>query len=154
MSNNISQSGSGSKQAAIGNNNNQNIKETSNKTEEYQSKYHLEKPNIGALVDTANAPIHHVYAQSTYSSEEKKTLAEAAQEIQELLEQLSQSYPTSTNLEVVNEAIKQIESQPSFKARVISALKAGGIEVFKEAVDHPLVNIFMTAIEGWQEPKQ
>ncbi len=90
-----------------------------------------------------------------YSSNPSNTnLAEAAAEIQQLLQQLSQTYPTSTNKEkmaVVAEAVDQIESNPTLKARVINALKAGGTETLKEAIDHPLVNILMATIEGWQE---
>ena len=85
---------------------------------------------------------------------ERQNLAEAAAEIQQLLEQLSQTYPTSTNKEkmaVVAEAVDQIENNPTLKARVINALKAGGTEAFKEAINHPLVNILIATIEGWQE---
>ena len=85
---------------------------------------------------------------------EQQNLAQAAAEIQQLLEQLSQTNPTTTNKEkmvVVAEAVDQIESNPTLKARVINALKAGGTEAFKEAIDHPLINILMATIEGWQE---
>ena len=85
---------------------------------------------------------------------EKQNLANAATEIQQLLEQLSETYPTTTSREkniVVGEAVDQIESNPTLKAKVINALKAGGTEAFKEAVDHPLVNILVATIEGWQD---
>jgi pantoate kinase len=71
-----------------------------------------------------------------------------------LLQQLEQTYPTNTPLEkqlVVTEALKQIESNPTLKARVIGALKASGIEALKELVDNPLINILVAALEGWQE---
>ncbi|MDJ0717302.1 MAG: hypothetical protein QNJ54_24300 [Prochloraceae cyanobacterium] len=70
------------------------------------------------------------------------------------LEQLSQTYPTSTSREkmtLVTEVVDRIETNPKLKDRVINALKAGGTEAFKEAIDHPLVNILMASIEGWQE---
>ena len=85
---------------------------------------------------------------------QKQNLADAAQEIQQLLEQLSEAYPTTTSREkniVVGEAVDQIESNPTLKAKVINALKAGGTEAFKEAIDHPLVNILVATIEGWQD---
>ena len=41
--------------------------------------------------------------------------------------------------------------EPTLKAKVINALKAGGTEAFKEAIDHPLVNILVATIEGWQD---
>ena len=85
---------------------------------------------------------------------EKQNLADAATEIQQLLEQLSETYPTTTSREkniVVGEAVDQIENNPTLKAKVINALKAGGTEAFKEAVNHPLVNILVATIEGWQD---
>lgn len=84
---------------------------------------------------------------------QKQNLADAAQEIQQLLEQLSENYPTTTSREqmtVVGEVVDRIEGNPPLKAKVINALKAGGTEAFKEAIDHPLVNILVATIEGWQ----
>jgi len=86
----------------------------------------------------------------------QQNLAEAAAEIQQLLKQLEQSYPTETLTQkavVAEEAITRIENNPSLKERVIGALKSAGKEAFKEAVDHPLVNVLMAGIEGWQEGK-
>jgi hypothetical protein len=34
---------------------------------------------------------------------------------------------------------------------VIGALKAGGTEALKELVDHPLINILIASLEGWQD---
>ncbi|MGF1487068.1 MAG: hypothetical protein ACFBSE_08145 [Prochloraceae cyanobacterium] len=90
----------------------------------------------------------------TINEAQQQNLAQAASEIQQLLKQLSKTYPTSTSKEkmtVVAEAVDQIETNPTLKARVINALKAGGTEAFKEAIDHPLVNILMASIEGWQD---
>ena len=83
-----------------------------------------------------------------------KSLAEAAEEIQLLLKRLEKTNPTTTEIEkltVVAKATEAINQNPTLKARVINALKAGGTEAFKEAVDHPLVNILVATIEGWRE---
>ncbi|MEL7409640.1 MAG: hypothetical protein AAFN00_22290, partial [Cyanobacteria bacterium J06558_2] len=85
---------------------------------------------------------------------EKQNLADAAQEIHQLLKQLSETYPTTTSREkniVVGEAVEQIENNPTLKAKVINAFKTGGTEAFKEAISHPLVNILVATIEGWQD---
>jgi hypothetical protein len=82
---------------------------------------------------------------------EQQNLAEAAKEIQALLEQLSKTYPTTTSKEksiVVGEAVDQIENNQTLKFKVINALRAFGIEALKEAIDHPLVNILVATIEG------
>ncbi|WAN69426.1 hypothetical protein BJP36_35640 [Moorena producens JHB] len=92
--------------------------------------------------------------QNINQSQKKQTLTEAAAEIQQLLEQLSQAYPTTTTAEkmtVVMEAADRIENNPTLKSRVVGALKSGGTEAFKEAIDHPLVNILVATIEGWKD---
>ena len=79
---------------------------------------------------------------------------EVASEIQKLLKQLEQDYPTGTLTEkafVAEEAIKKIEDDPTLKSRFVATLKSAGKEAFKEAIDHPLVNILMAGVEGWQE---
>ncbi|AOY80470.1 hypothetical protein BJP36_11645 [Moorena producens JHB] len=95
-----------------------------------------------------------VTADLSIANEHKQTLAETAAEIQQLLDQVSQTNPTTTNKEkmiVVGEVVDKIENNPTLKVKVINSLKAGGVEAFKEAIDHPLVNILMAVIEGWTE---
>ena len=119
-----------------------------------QPKYDQSGANIGGIVDTAQTGSQQQITQYNYGSEQKPNLAEAAAEIQKLLEQLCQTNPTSSNKEkmiVVAEAVDQIENNPTLKARIMNALKAGGVEEFKEAIDHPLVNILIAIIEGWRE---
>ncbi|MEG3955930.1 PD-(D/E)XK nuclease domain-containing protein [Microcoleus sp. herbarium2] len=120
------------------------------------SKWNLQNPQIaGGLVDAETVHAHQIGGNITnYTPEQKQNLAEAAAEIQQLLQQLEQNYPTTTPLQkqvVVTEALKHIESNPTFKARVIGALKAGGTEALKELVDHPLINILIASLEGWQD---
>ncbi|GGA23922.1 pentapeptide repeat-containing protein [Okeania sp. KiyG1] len=95
--------------------------------------------------------------QYNYSTnpETKRNLAEAAKEIQELLKQLEESNPTETTasqMAVVTQAIEIVENNPTLKQRVIGVLKSAGTEALKEAIDNPIANIFVAAIEGWIEP--
>lgn len=122
------------------------------------SNYNFKNPQFaGGLVDAETVHSQQIGGNiNNYTPEQRQNLVEAAKEIQELLQQLEQSYPTNTPLEkqmVVTEALKEIESNETLKARVIGALKAGGTEALKELVDHPLINILLAALEGWQEPK-
>ncbi len=87
-------------------------------------------------------------------SNSDSNLRDIAIEIKLLLEKLSTKYPTNTSKEkmvVVGEAVEQIENNPPLKAKVINALKSGGKEAFKEAIDHPLVNILLASVEGWTD---
>jgi hypothetical protein len=108
-----------------------------------------------------NAPIQGTgYAEgdSYYyaSPEQKQSLVEAAAEIQKLLEQLSQTYPSSTAPEqivVAAKAIEEIEDRPELKQRIIEALRLGGSEALKEMIDNPVINVLLAAIEGWRSAK-
>ena len=107
-------------------------------------------PNVAVAKDHARQKVNI----TNLTSEQNQNLAEAATEIQELLKQLSKTNSTTTTAEkmaVVTEAAKQIENNSTLKTKVINALKAGGTEAFKEAVNHPLVNILVATMEGWQD---
>ncbi|NEP88716.1 MAG: hypothetical protein F6K18_18785 [Okeania sp. SIO2C2] len=93
--------------------------------------------------------------QYNYNSEQQKTLAEAAQEIQDLLEQLAKKYPTNTLSQkgiVATKAVEAIEKNPNMKERIVSAIQSSGITALQEAVDNPLFNIMSSFIEGLLNP--
>jgi hypothetical protein len=131
--------------------------EESNMTEHRTIKtdtYYEQSGNIGIGHMSGGEIKGNAKIAGVINEAEQQNLAEAAAEIQALLEQLSKTYPTTTSKEksiVVGEAVDQIENNPILKSKVINALKAGGKEAFKEAINHPLVNILMATIEGWQE---
>lgn len=109
----------------------------------------------GGLVDADTVAATQIGGNITnYTPEQRQNLVDAAKEIQDLLQHLEQNYPTTTSAQkmtVVAKAIDEIEKNPTLKARVIGALKSGGTEALKELVDHPLVNILVASIEGWQD---
>lgn len=118
------------------------------------SKYDMKNSNIGNIIDTAQSGSQQQSIQHNYAAEQKQNLAEAAAQIQALLKQLEATNPTRTDTEkltVVSKAAEEIKKDPTLKARVIAALKSGSTEAFKEAIDHPLVNILVAIIQGWQE---
>lgn len=118
-------------------------------------KYDLRGAKIDKLIDTFSGTLN----EYNYAPEQKQSLAEAAAEIQQLLEQLAQTNPTivqAENQDVVVEAIEQeIKSHPTIKARLVNALKAGGTEALKQALDaifkNPLVSIPVETIKGFIE---
>ncbi|NER29409.1 MAG: pentapeptide repeat-containing protein [Symploca sp. SIO1C4] len=88
------------------------------------------------------------------AAQPKTNLAEAAAEIEQLLKQLENSYPTTTISEqmlVAAEVVKRIESNPNLKKRVVYALKEGGLAAFEKAIDNPIGAFVVGAIKGWQE---
>ncbi|MEM9272108.1 MAG: hypothetical protein AAGA80_03955 [Cyanobacteria bacterium P01_F01_bin.143] len=83
----------------------------------------------------------------------QQDLTQSTTEIQQLLEQLSTIYPTETLTQkavVVEKTIENIESNPTLKQKMVSAIKAMGIEAFMEAIDHPIANVLRAGIEVYQ----
>ncbi|MBW4472572.1 MAG: TIR domain-containing protein [Stenomitos rutilans HA7619-LM2] len=91
---------------------------------------------------------------NNYAPENRRTLAEAAEEIQKLLEQLSASYPNPTPIEqmtVATKAVEEIEKDPKLKGQVVAALKAGGKTALQELVKHPAITILLAALDAWDK---
>jgi HEAT repeat protein len=91
--------------------------------------------------------IQHNYAPET-------NLAEAAVEIQLLLDQLAKTYPTNTETDKKNfvvEVVNQIKQRPTLRDRTWSALKSGSIEAVKVIANHPTISIPVEIVRGWIE---
>lgn len=87
---------------------------------------------------------------------EQQNLAEAAAQIQQLLEQLEKSYPTNTTtgkMVIATEAIKQIEANPTLMTRVLSAINAGGVSAVESLLNHPAASFVVGALQDWQATK-
>jgi len=84
-------------------------------------------------------------------SKEKRTLAEAAAEIQELLKQLEESNPTATEPEKI--AHVNDETTPNFKRRAVAALQACGEAAIEEFLDNPYINVVKATVKGWIKPE-
>ncbi|MBD2458480.1 pentapeptide repeat-containing protein [Nostoc sp. FACHB-87] len=101
---------------------------------------------------------NNVQTSTTYSSpEQKQNLAEAAAEIQALLEQLSQSYPTNTmagKMALATEATQRIENNPTLMQKTISALRAGGTAALEQALSHPAASFVIAALDDWNKNNQ
>lgn len=85
---------------------------------------------------------------------EQQNLVDAVAQVQQILQQLSQSYPTNTvseKMAIATEAIKQIESNPTIKQRLISAGTEGGLAFIEKTFDNPIGALFVAAIKGWKE---
>lgn len=81
-------------------------------------------------------------------------LAQAALEIQELLDTLSDTYNPSTSNgqeKIKTAAIESIEQNPTLKARIVNAVKEGSYTALEEAIDRPVVKILMATFKGFAE---
>jgi uncharacterized protein YjbI with pentapeptide repeats len=118
--------------------------------EKENSKYYLDKVQIGNFIDTAQSgsrqqSINH---QHNYAPEQKQMLADAAAEIQQLLKQLGQTNPNAT--EADQKAFLTAAIPPTKRQRFANALQGGGKELLKELMDNMYLNVAIAAIEGWQ----
>ncbi|MEM9924693.1 MAG: pentapeptide repeat-containing protein [Cyanobacteria bacterium P01_D01_bin.50] len=133
-----------------------------NYTQNYQGEINMTgERNIQANRDYRETHINDrgTYVEGDYynNPQQKQTLAEAAQEIQQLLSQLEKSYSTDTTMgkmALATEAIQHIDSNPSLHARILSALKVGSIKAFEQSLDHPAASFVIGALEDWQKSKQ
>lgn len=114
------------------------------------SKYSIHT-EVNQIIETNTGTVIGKGIQHNYASEQN--LAEAAKEIQQLLDQLAETYPITTETEK-SIAIKQIEQQPEMKGRVVSALEKGSKKALEKLVDHPAMAIAIAVYEGWKEGKK
>ncbi|MGG6269890.1 hypothetical protein ACQ4M3_26575 [Leptolyngbya sp. AN03gr2] len=81
-------------------------------------------------------------------------LIETIREVEQLLERLEQTYPARTTLDrmtIATEAIKTIDRTPNLRYRILSALKAGGLQAFEQFMNHPMASFFIGVLDDWQK---
>ncbi|MBE8988802.1 pentapeptide repeat-containing protein [Nostoc sp. LEGE 12450] len=107
------------------------------------------QPNIANFANKNQDDARQQANQNIYQSQQNQNLDGTKKEIQQLLNQLAQTNPTT---DVVTEAIHQkIKTDPTFKARLLAALKAGGLEALKAIFNHPAFSIPLETIKGYLE---
>jgi GTPase SAR1 family protein len=81
-------------------------------------------------------------------------LSQAAKEIKELLDELSEEYNPNTekgqNL-IKDEAVKAIKENPKLQDRILKALKEGSVTALEEAINHPVAKILISTTKGFLE---
>ena len=86
---------------------------------------------------------------------QQQSLTSAAMEIQSLLTQLAQNYPDGSLEEKQTvakmELKRKVKEDPTFKDRLLSAIKSGGIETVKVLTNNPFVSIPLETFKGWLE---
>ncbi len=116
-----------------------------------ETSWHINK--VGVINDRSTIR-EQVGIQNNYPK--KQNLTEAAFEIQQLLDYLSQSYPIETDAQkqvIAAEFKKEVEQKPELRARIIAALQSGGVEALKQLCNHPAAEVAIAAYEGWSNPQ-
>ena len=82
---------------------------------------------------------------------EQQHLAQAGAEIEQLLQQLTQTYPSTTTKEkrlLAIEAIDRIETNPDWKQRIVNAAKKGGLAAMEKGIEKVTDNVIAATITG------
>ncbi|AFZ04643.1 hypothetical protein [Calothrix sp. PCC 6303] len=92
--------------------------------------------NFNAPVGSVNAaPVtiqgHAIGIQHNYAPEQKQSLADAAKEIQDLLNQLAQTNPTTTEYEKQLLLVNKFNEEVKTNSRIRDTILVGGIELIK-----------------------
>ncbi len=82
-----------------------------------------------------------------------QNLAQAAQDIKELLDRLAIAYPDEDEFTRAGRAIGEIKQNPSIKQRVTNALKESGCAALEKAIeavtDNPAVGVIVAGVKGF-----
>ncbi|NER05122.1 MAG: hypothetical protein F6K17_22265 [Okeania sp. SIO3C4] len=92
----------------------------------------------------------------TINESREQNLAQAAKDIQELLEQLDETYPSNTmpgKIKIAEEVITQIDNNQTKAERIFNAIKADGVAAFQQFLNHPASSFVIAALEDWQKTK-
>jgi hypothetical protein len=101
------------------------------------------KMQIGSVQGDAIAGNKIVHSQN---------LAQAAQDIKALINQLATDYNLETQsgkLGLSSKVLETVETNPTLKGRVVKALKEGGSKAFEEAIDHPVAKVIVAGVKGF-----
>ncbi|GJD23557.1 pentapeptide repeat protein [Rivularia sp. IAM M-261] len=115
----------------------------------------LQGANIANFANQVSDNARQQANQHNYSSE-TKSLADAAKEIQMLLEQLSVDYPSDTmkgKYTLANEVIRHIDNNPSLSQRIVSAFSAGSVSALGQFLNHPAASFVISALEDWKKTR-
>lgn len=121
-------------------------------SEGFTNTNNLQGANIANFANQISDNASQQANQYNYSPE-TKSLADAAKEIQALLDQLSQTHSTDTpvaKFALANEAIQRIDGNPSLAQRILSAISAGSTSALEQFLNHPAASFFISTLEDWK----
>jgi SAM-dependent MidA family methyltransferase len=123
------------------------ISENNSVSETFNNNFN--QPNIANFANKNQDDARQQANQNIYQSQQNQNLDATKKEIQQLLNQLAQTNPTT---DAVTEVVHQkIKTDPTLKARLLAALKAGGLEALKAIFNHPSFSIPAETIKGYLE---
>jgi hypothetical protein len=116
----------------------------------------LEQNNssIGLGLNLGGIKTDEIKIAGRINESQKPNLDEVVLEIEQLLEQLENSYQidtTSQKMKMVVEAIELIERNPSLYQKILSACKGGTVQALTQSFNHPVGIFIIKTFEYWQK---
>lgn len=106
-------------------------------------------------INTGDVTIHGDQVGIQHNYAPQQDLAQAAKDIQDLLQQLDLDYATTNQTEQATALTQKVKQQkPEVRARVVGALEKGGKKALEKLVDHPAAAIAIAVYEGWKDAKK
>ncbi len=124
-----------------------NIEQKQTMTDESKYANDFKGANIANFANEVKDNARQQANQNNYAAP-SQSLAAAAKEIKDLLNQISATDTTNNPTLIAIKAIESIEKNPTLKDRIINAGKEAGFAALDAAVDHPAVKIVTAAIKG------
>ena len=120
-----------------------------------ESKYSndLKGATIGNFANEVTDNARQQANQHNYAAQ-KQNLAEAAQDIKALINQLSTDYDTATpsgKRKLTDKVLETLEGNTTIQSRALNALKEAGKTAFETAIDHPIAKVLVAGLEGYLE---
>ncbi|MEM9275690.1 MAG: hypothetical protein AAGA80_22430 [Cyanobacteria bacterium P01_F01_bin.143] len=125
--------------------------ENGNYNQEIKGNYYQQSGNFGIGHMSGGTIAGNAKIAGIINESAPQDLAQAAAEIQQLLDQLAKTYPTKTTSEKMAVGVKlteELENNPTRWQKPIKVIKAMGVEALAEAVDNPIFNIAKAGIEA------
>ncbi len=107
--------------------------------------------NVTGNYIQGNVNTHNFQGANFHNTEQHQSLAEAAQEIQTLLDQLSKTYPSDPLEQIAQVALTKIQGNPTSTQRLWMALEAGSVAALSQVLNHPAAAFFIEAAQFWKD---
>ena len=110
----------------------------------------------GVGINKGNINTSNFAKTMTIYESQQQNLAEAARDIQELLEQLEKTYSSKTTMDrmkIATEVITHIDNHPTKAQKIFNAIKAGGVAAVEQLLNHPASSFVIAALNDWQKSK-
>ncbi|MFH7025849.1 MAG: hypothetical protein ACHBN1_10700 [Heteroscytonema crispum UTEX LB 1556] len=85
------------------------------------------------------------------SIDKNQLIAELKEELKQLLDELAKNSRTQKPTVAAEIVHEEIIDNPTLRQRLLSALKAGGVEALKAIFNHPAVSIPVETVKGFLE---